>query len=193
MMHMPSMKQFLRSAVLIGVVLFSTSCGDVVRLGKAPVFLVIDTFNAIAGGTSAGEPSGVLHSDVITNVTTPPCSVAVPCPTVFSDSAQVVLRIVPKDIGTPLNPTELTTNNEVTITRYRVIYRRADGRNIQGVDVPYGFDGAATGTVPAGGTLTLNIELVRHVAKMEPPLASLRVSPTILATIAEVTFFGRDL
>ena len=32
---------------------------------------------------------------------------------------------------------------------------------VNGVDVPFGFDGAATGTVPSGGTLTLTFELVR--------------------------------
>jgi hypothetical protein len=168
------------------------SCGDVARLGKAPVYLVIDTLGAVRGGASDSEPSGFLHSDVITNVTAPPCSIEAPCPTVFSDSGQVVLRIALKDLGNEFSPTAPTTNNEVTITRYRVIYRRADGRNVPGVDVPYGFDGAVTGTVPASGTLALGFELVRHVAKMEAPLAALRSNPTIITTIAEIWFFGQD-
>jgi hypothetical protein len=40
--------------------------------------------------------------------------------------------------------------------------------------------------------LTLDFELVRHIAKEEPPLAPLAHSPTIIATIAEISFFGRD-
>ena len=39
----------------------------------------------------------------------------------------------------------------MTIDRYRVSYRRADGRNMQGVDVPYTFDSAVTFTVPTQG------------------------------------------
>ena len=92
----------------------------------------------------------------------------------------------PKDIGTGTTPAP-SPNNEVTVTRYRVTYRRSDGRNTPGVDVPYAFDGAATGTIPSGGALTLDFELVRHVAKEEPPLAQLASNPTIISTITEIT------
>ena len=85
-----------------------------------------------------------------------------------------------------------TTNNEVTITRYHVSYLRADGRNTPGVDVPYAFDGAVTATVPVGNTVILTFELVRHTAKEESPLRQLISSPTIISTIAEVTFYGTD-
>ena len=82
--------------------------------------------------------------------------------------------------------------NEVTFTRYRVTYRRADGRNTPGVDVPYPFDSAATFTIPADGTITAGFVLVRHTAKEEPPLRALVRNSVIISTIAEVTFFGRD-
>ena len=39
------------------------------------------------------------------------------------------------------------TNNFITVTRYHVEFRRTDGRNTPGVDVPYAFDGAGTVTV----------------------------------------------
>ena len=60
-----------------------------------------------------------------------------------------------------------TTNNEVTINRVHVEYIRADGRNTPGVDVPYAFDSAVTGTIPAGGSLTIGFVLVRNAAKQE--------------------------
>ena len=88
--------------------------------------------------------------------------------------------------------TEPTTNNAVTIRRYHVSYRRADGRNTPGVDVPYGFDGAAAITIPGGGTATLGFEIVRHVAKAESPLAQLSFSRVVITTIADVTFYGTD-
>ena len=63
---------------------------------------------------------------------------------------------------------------------------------MQGVDVPFAFDGAITTTIPANGTTTATFELVRHVAKDEAPLAALASNPAIITTIADVTFFGRD-
>jgi hypothetical protein len=187
-----TMQRLTRVVVLAALAAATASCGDVVRQGRSPVFLVIDRLEASRGGRTTGEFVGTLFSDVITNVTTPePCAATNPCPTVFGDSGRVTLRIVPKDIGSP-TPTVPTSNNEVTITRYRVVYKRADGRKAEGVDVPYSFDSAVTGTVPSGGTLSLAFLLVRVVAKQEAPLVQLQNSPTFLDTIAELSFYGKD-
>ena len=182
-----------KGLAVCGAILASTSCGDVVRQGRAPVYLVINSLEAKRGGSQSGDASGTLLSDVLTNVTTPdPCKPTAPCPTVFDDVGTVTLRASLKDVGTTANPAAATTNNDVTITRYRVVYRRADGRNTEGVDVPYSFDGAVTGTIPVNGTLQLGFEIVRHVAKEETPLIQLITSPKIISTIADVTFYGRD-
>ena len=190
------MQRAVGFAAIIALGLAGASCGDVARMGKSPVYLIIDRLSARAGGPEEGEFSGTLFSDVITNVTAPPpCTESAPCPTVFADAGQVTLRITPKDIAGRILTVPMTapsTNNEVTIRRYRVTYRRADGRNTPGVDVPHGFDGAMTGTVPAEGTLTMAFELVRHVAKKEAPLVQLVAGPSIIATIADVTFWGQD-
>ena len=87
--------------------------------------------------------------------------------TIFNDLGQVTLTLAMKD-DADRSP---TTNNFITITRYRVRYIRADGRNTPGVDVPYGFDGAFTATV--SGPTTVGFELVRHIAKQEAPLEAL--------------------
>jgi hypothetical protein len=167
----------------------SASCGDVVRQGRSPSMLVINQLaGAPGGGHGANTFSGTLFSDVQVLVTAPaPCTTSSPCPTLFSDSGQASLSLVMKDATI-----EPTTNNQVTITRYHVDYVRADGRNTPGVDVPYGFDGAVTGTVTGGTGATLTFELVRHVAKQESPLAQLVQNPQVINTIAHVTFYGRD-
>ena len=185
--------QALKRCLLLGGLIATTvSCGDVARLGRAPVYLVVDKLEASPGGRNSGTFGGTLFSDVITIVTTPaPCSETNPCATIFADNGRVTLRVVPKDVGTPTAPTLPTSNNDVTINRYRVAFKRADGRNAPGVDVPYAFDGAVTGTIQAGGT-TFGFELVRHVAKEESPLVQLKTSATIIATIAEITFYGQD-
>lgn len=187
------MQRLNRFALLVALIAGTSSCGDVVRQGRAPVFLVIDRLEAARGGPNEADFVGTLFSDVITNITSPaPCTESSPCPTVFPDSGRVTLRIVPKDLGTPTVPTVVSTNNEVTINRYRVTYRRADGRNTPGVDVPYPFDGAVTGTVTTAGSVALVFEMVRHIAKYEAPLIQLKSSPTIISSIAEVSFYGQD-
>jgi hypothetical protein len=187
-MRMQSLNRLVLSGTLIAA---TASCGDVVRQGHAPVFLVIDSLRA-ANGADPSTFSSFLLSDVQTMITEGgTCTPAAPCPTSFNDPGQVDLRIVPKDVGT-ITPTPLSTNNEVTITRYRVSYRRADGRNTPGIDIPYGFDGAVTGTVVSGSALTMGFQLVRNVAKKESPLVQLIKNQTIITMIADVTFYGQD-
>jgi hypothetical protein len=186
------MRNVTRLMGLAALIAASVSCGDVVRQSSSPVFLVIDSLTAIRGGPTAGTPTTNLVSDVITNVSAPPpCTTSNLCPTIFGDSGSVTLRAPLKDIGAtaPLTP---TSNNEVTISRVHIDYIRADGHNTQGVDVPFSVDSAVTGTIAAGGTLTLGFELVRNAAKEEAPLAQLRTSSNFISAIAQVTFYGVD-
>jgi len=171
----------------------AASFGDVVRSGRAPVFLVIDSVQASRGGPTTGTFTSTLSSDVITLVTTPaPCTTDNPCPTIFGDSGQASLRLSPKDIGPAGAPTTPSSNNEVTITQIHISYRRTDGRNTPGVDVPFAFDTASTATVPAASAVTIGFPLVRNTAKEESPLVQLKTNGVIVSTIADVTFYGRD-
>ena len=159
----------------------AAGCGDLVRQDRSPVSLVIEALSGASGaGGSTGTFSGTLQSDVVTVVDDRP--------TIFSDSGQVTLRFIMKDILT--TPSAM---NAVTINRYRVTFRRSDGRNTPGVDVPFPFDSAVTFTIAPGGVVTQPFELIRHVAKMEAPLAALQSSPVVISTVADVTFFGHDL
>jgi hypothetical protein len=154
------------------------------------MFVTLDSLQGIRGGPQPGSPSGFLISDVITNVTSPaPCATDNPCPTIFGDSAIAQLRSAPRNVTSTTAP---TSNNDVTITRVRVEYFRADGRNTPGVDVPFPFDGAVTVTVPGGGNASVGFELVRNVAKQESPLVQLVTNPNIITAIARVTFYGQD-
>jgi hypothetical protein len=185
---MTFMRKIARLAAIVAVAAAAGSCGDVVRQGRSPMFLVMDTLQGSRGGPQIGTPGSTLISDVITNVITPaPCSTDNPCPTIFGDSGLASFRLVPKDVT--IQP---TTNNQVTITRYHVAYRRTDGHNVQGLDVPYAFDGAATVTVPSTGNASVGFVLVRNTAKAESPLVQLRENPGIVTDIADVTFYGTD-
>src|SRR5881628_158023 len=56
------------SVIVVALALASTSCGDVVRAGRSPVFLVISTLSA-ARGSAPNTFFSSLLSDVVTNVT----------------------------------------------------------------------------------------------------------------------------
>ena len=159
--------------------------GEFVRDSQSPVRLVVSNLES--------KEQNTLLSDVIRMVTSPaPCTTTSPCASVFNDMATVELTLLLRDPGSPAAPSSPSLLNQVTVERYRVKFRRADGHNVPGVDVPYDFDSAFTMTVPATGVGEGTFQIVRHSAKEEAPLRSLRFSNDIISTIAEVTFFGRD-
>jgi hypothetical protein len=148
---------------------------------RSSSLLIIERIGAARGGTNEEPVPTLLQSDVST------------AGSAFDDIARVTTRIALKDPGSPENPTAPTTTNSVTITRYRVEYRRADGRNTPGVDVPFPFDGGVTFTTFTG-IQTAEFVLVRASAKLEAPLLALRGGggAIVINAIAEVTFYGRD-
>jgi hypothetical protein len=168
--------------VLLGVfVMASISCGSMTREGTASSYLVVQALQA-ASGADPEEFGGVLESDVTTVVDGNP--------TIYGDFAEVSLVLALKDPGPAGAPLAPTPNNAITVDRYRVRYIRSDGRNTQGVDVPYAFDGAFTATV--FDQALARFTLVRAQAKAEAPLAGLANSLLVLSTIAEITFYGHD-
>jgi hypothetical protein len=167
---------------VLAVALAATSCGSAVRQGSGTSFLIINSLEA-ASGAEPDDMGGTLHSDVITIVDD--------VPTTFNDIGNVSFSLGLKDPGSAASPNSPTQNQLITIDRYRVQYIRTDGRNTPGVDVPYGFDGGITLTVGEGGAEG-SFQIVRHIAKQEAPLGTLRNGVVIISTIAEVTFYGRD-
>ena len=175
------MRSMLRRAgvgTAVTAALVLSGCGDVARQGRAPQQLVVASIlTATGSGTvPASFVNGPLLSDTVEDNGS-----------VFDDFGQASLRLVAKNPTAPA-PTEL---NDVTVTRYRVVYRRSDGRNVEGIDVPRSFDGAVNVTISASGSANAVFELVRHAAKVETPLVN--IGTVVVTTIAEVTFFGRDL
>jgi hypothetical protein len=166
--------KFVKLLFVVALVAVSSACGEFTREGRAPVVLVVD--HLIVGD----DEQGTLLSDVITKNST------------FNDMAEVEMRLILKDPGPPGVTVGPSLLNAVTITRYRVEYRRSDGRNTQGVDVPYSFDSALTFNVPSDGSATGVFQLVRHAAKEEAPLKALANNLDIISTIAYVTFYGHD-
>jgi hypothetical protein len=183
-----------RLLISAGCILSMVSCGgEMLRTGRAPVYLSVNAMTASAGGSS-GAATAFLLSDVQVLIEQDINGVTVFVPTVFNDSASATIQVNLK------NPEiASTTLNNVTLTRYHVEFRRADGRNTPGIDVPYAFDGGLGLTIPAGSASSVAFEIVRHQAKLEPPLRNLTGSGVssvnglgFISTIAEITFYGHD-
>src|SRR5258708_6143361 len=170
----------LAGAVLLSLVL--SSCSEAIRTGQSPVYLILTSLQgAKGGGANANSFSSSLASDVVTLV-----PAVTGTQTYFADLGQATLQLQVKDQG----GTAPTPANAITLTQYHVKYMRTDGRNVQGVDVPYEFDGGLGVTV--FGTATVSFTLVRTQAKLEAPLKALANNLEVISTIAEVTFYGHD-
>lgn len=175
-------------ALLTALSMAAAGCG-VTDQGRAPAVVRIDSLEGASGGATTGTFGGYLSSDVENNITVQ----NVPSTTRFADIGRVTMSLVLKDPGSPgvaNTPSEL---NSVTITHYRVVYRRTDGRNVQGVDVPFAFDSGMTITVSPTGQGQQTFDLVRVSAKREAPLLALVSNFQTLDVIADVTFFGKDM
>ena len=158
----------------------AASCNDLVRASRSSTILVIERIGAAPGGTSEDPIATLLNSDVLTNGG------------IFPDIGRVTTRLAFKSPGTSENPASPTSANWITVTGYRVVYLRSDGRNEFGKDVPFPFEGGMTMTTLDIGTAEFT--LVRAQAKLEMPLIALRGGggAVALSVIAEITFFGHD-
>jgi hypothetical protein len=159
----------VRVAMAVLSALVASSCSEAIRSGQASSYLVMTSL------TSGG--SSTLASDVRNDTTGG----------IREDAGQASFQLNMKDtLNAP------TPNNAITLTQYHVEYVRADGHNIQGVDVPYAFDGGVTLTVQGAGSV--GFTLVRVQAKEEAPLKALALSggAITISTVARVTFYGHD-
>jgi hypothetical protein len=165
-------------AVLAGV-----SCSKTVRTGRSPAYLIIEGMEGIHGADDS-----LVDANFASDVRT--------FGGVYEDAGRARMRLAFRDVdyNAAVGPTD---NNVVTLNRYRVSYRRADGRNTPGVDVPWAFEGATTATIGVDAE-DVAFTLVRIQAKLESPLVQIVSSLSELggagaiSTVADVTFYGRD-
>lgn len=168
----------LLSLALVCAVLSFGCTADFATQSEADVILRITKIVGIEG--EEDEEGDVLFSDV-----TP----------VFNDNARMTFDLVQKN----RNAGVVSPLNDVFLERYEVRYIRSDGRNTEGVDVPYRFTGGMATLVPQAEEAEAVIMVVRHQAKLEPPLRNLAfVGPTgngggqgLLTVVAEITVHGR--
>jgi hypothetical protein len=177
------MKALARSVLIVAAGLPLASCvPDWARQNNTPFIMEI-----------AGISPSPLRSDVVSLN-------ADGLPTVANDDVSVSVNVFRKnnnpDMGT--SPVE-----HVYLERYEVRFFRSDGHNQEGVDVPFRITGPLGNlrfhTAGPGGAgeveNTVTITIVRHQAKLEPPLRNLRFggNEDLITAIAEITIHGRTV
>jgi len=194
----------MRSVNPIGLAaLAGLLCGsctpDFATQDKSNVILRITNVTGSPGGDQ--DAGDVLFSDV--------------CCAIINDNATLTFTAFLKNQNlTEINPILPDNNVEsVFLERYEVSYFRSDGRNTEGVDVPYRISGAMSGMIQAtpAKPASVSIVVVRHQAKLEPPLRNLKgvfgqlaaALPStgtiqfggsgIITTVAEITVHGRTM
>jgi len=175
MMLRRSASSFVRLVLVAGAMTGVGACAATGRPGEASSYLIVESLLA-APGAKPTTFTGTLASDVLTNGG------------ILEDPARASFRLVMKDPSIT-SPSEV---NFITLRGYRVTFSRADGRNTQGVDVPFAFDGALSTTIT--GTTSVTLVLVRAQAKLEAPLRALAGGggAVAIATFADVLFYGAD-
>ncbi len=169
--------------ILLGGLLLITSCNNLENMTTSSSKIII---TAITGNDLEGNSgSTTVFSDVVCGDAT--------SGSIFNDSGVLSIAAV------PINPLQdsSTYYQDVIIDQVDVEYSRTeDGRNVQGVDVPFSFSMKVNALVKVGEAIELPFVLVQHVAKLESPLVELTQwtnQEKILKLEAKVTIYARDI
>ena len=189
------------ATLALGGALALSSCTglDIVGDNQSPFVMTVSDIEGKSGAggdpSCAGSQTGsILYSDVS-------------C--LINDDASVTVSILRK------NPNVLDTGplEAIFLQRYEVRFTRSDGRDVEGVDVPFRFTGPLNARLDAPDSSSVTTEsvpvnIVRHQAKLEPPLKNIigwfsqstepggapQVSGAgVLTTVAEITIHGTTL
>jgi hypothetical protein len=162
----------MRLAAAAGAALALAMAGcsaDYVEGDRSTVLLTIDDING--GAPVLSDVRGLGDNDT----------------TIVNCETQVTASVRTKNPNQPAAPVQ-----DVRLTRYEVSYRRSDGRGVQGVDVPYTISGNMTVSVAAGDSTTFPVDLVRHQAKLLPPLSNI-TGVQLVTMFADVTLTGATI
>ena len=173
----------LKILVILPLILTFFTCNPIENETKSASRLIIE---GLVGTDMEGTEANYLQSDVLYEDPQDPTST-----TIYADAAKVIFRAELLDPNSVTGPSYM---NNITVTRYVVTYTRSDGKNSEGVDVPYTFEGYLSTQVAIDSTSTISFIIVREVAKNEPPLVDLvfGTEEGVIEATAKVDFYGHD-
>jgi len=180
---MEKIKKLFLWLVLIPVAFTLFSCNPLENKTASNTMLLMEI---LTGLDMEGNTVSYLESDVLR---IDPDSGA---QTIVADPAIAILKAKLLD-PLPINPP--SDYNNILLTRYTVNYFRSDGKNTEGVDIPYSFEGYLSTRLVVDVSTEIAFVIVRAVAKGEPPLLSLRDGrgEGVLTITARVDFYGHDM
>lgn len=179
---MRKMKNWLKILAIIPALFLMFSCNPIENDSRSDSVLLI---LRITGSDIEDNEVDFLQSDVVSIDANTGAEV------VAADAAKATFTVQPLD-PEPLLGTSLY--NDITVERYVVTYSRTDGKNNEGIDVPYSFEGSLSARVPIDTQTDISFVIVRAVSKLEPPLVSLAKGrgEGELKTTARIDFYGAD-
>lgn len=175
-------KIWLKIMVIVPSIFLLFSCNPLSNDSRSDSLLLVVNVT----GTDLDENEvDFLQSDVVvTNKDTGQATVA-------ADAAKVTFTAETLEPEPALGA---SIYHDILVTHYIVTYSRSDGKNQEGIDVPYSFDGAMSARVMVDTQTDVSFIVVRAVSKLEPPLINLATGrgEGELKTTARIDFFGED-
>lgn len=180
---MKKVKYALKILAVFPVILLLLSCNPIENESDSASILIL---KSMTGTDLEGNEVNYLQSDVL--FVDPSTSVE----TITADGAKASLGTTLLDPASAYGPSSF---NGITVDRYVVTYMRADGKNVEGVDVPYSFEGALSAFIEVDSSVDISFVIVRAISKAEPPLIDLidGRAEGVLNVNTKVDFYGHDL
>lgn len=180
---MKKAKNALKITVILMGLFFLFSCNPIADESKSDSILLVVSVTGLDLEQNEVE---YLQSDVISY------SADSQQYYVTADAAKVTLTA---KLLNPSTTVEASLYNSIQVTRYTVQYIRSDGKSVEGVDVPYSFEGAISANIEIDASVEASFIVVREVAKQESPLVDLIEArgEGVLEVVAKIDFYGHDM
>jgi hypothetical protein len=183
-MKNPRSATVFKAAIGTLAILAAVACNPIENSTTSASLLTVVT---ITGLDLTLKDQNFTQSDVLLTDTTTGTS------TITDDVAKASLTA---SMLAPNPPAGTSQYNDIQLDKIVVSYTRTDGRNTEGVDVPYTFEQNVSQIIHIGQQATISFIIVRATAKQEPPLLGLRAGATrgeVIYTNAKIVFYGHDL
>jgi hypothetical protein len=183
-MKNPRTARVFKAAIGTLAILAAMACNPIENSTTSASLLTVVT---ITGLDLTLKDQNFTQSDVLLTDTTTGTS------TITDDVAKASLTA---SMLAPNPPAGTSQYNDIQLDKIVVSYTRTDGRNTEGVDVPYTFEQNVSQIIHIGQQATISFIIVRATAKQEPPLLGLRAGATrgeVIYTNAKIVFYGHDL
>jgi len=155
---MEKANQALKITVILTMILFLFSCNSVVKKTQSDSMLIV---SSITGKDIEDNEVNFLQSDVV-SVDTDTGALYI-----TADSAKATLTAKSLEPEPALGT---STYSNILVTSYSVTYTRSDGKNREGIDVPYSFSGSISALVEIDASAEVSFIFPSSLSENQPNL-----------------------